>query len=106
MSEGYTLDGMREPSVKLGICLRRIKMGGEVFSVCPSFVMPYMTGYTKDVEHALLLRGVGVPYWMLTHIFGWNDMYWYRMEMAFGRQSIVGTTVKKTRTSPKRPPCG
>ena len=101
MSEGYALDGMREPSVKLGICLRRIKIGDEVFSVCPSFVMPYMTGFTKDVENALLLRGVGVPYWILTHIFGRNDMYWYRMEMAFGRQSIVGTTVKRPERLPK-----
>lgn len=103
MSKGYTLDGFMKPSEKLKIRLRRIKLAatGEVFSVCPSFVMPYMTGYTKDVEHALFLLGFGVPYWALTHVYGRNDMYWYRQHMSFGRNSIVGTTVKDPESLPK-----
>ena len=56
--------------------------------------MPYMTGYTDDVENALFLRRFGVPYWALTHVFGHDDMYWQRLEERLGRNSIVGTTIK------------
>jgi len=34
-----------------------------------------------------------VPFWGLTHVFGRDDMYWYRLTTAFGCNSIVGTTV-------------
>jgi len=54
-----------------------------------------MRGRVEDVEHALLLRSYGVPYSVLTHIFGHDDMYWYRLETSLGLNSIVGTTVKK-----------
>jgi hypothetical protein len=47
------------------------------------------------VAHALFLRGkFGVPYWGLTHVFGHNDLYWERLELRLGHNSIVGTTVK------------
>ncbi len=96
MPQGYELHDFLPASVKLGIRMRRIKIlaTGEVFMVRPSFVMPYMTGYTKDVAHPLFLQRFGVPYWALTHVFGGDDMYWYRMVASFGRNSIVGTTVK------------
>jgi hypothetical protein len=45
----------------------------EVFSVCPAFVMPYMTGLTSEVADALFLLGFGVPFWGLTHVFGRNE---------------------------------
>lgn len=103
MSEGYQCHDTRAPSVKLGLRLRRIKLlaTGEVYSVCPSFVMPYMVGYTADVAKALFLQGFGVPYWALTYVFGRDDMYWYRLTVAFGRNSIVGTTVKCPESLPK-----
>jgi len=71
MGEGYQCHDIRAPSVKLGIRLRRIKLVAtdEVFSICPSFVMPYMTGMTSDVAHALFLQGFGVPFWALTHVW-------------------------------------
>ena len=34
------------------------------------------------------------PPWALAYIFGKNENYWYRLENRFGRNSIVGTTVK------------
>ena len=80
------------------IQLRRIKVNnpdkpqGDVFTIAPSFVLPYMTGYTEDVEKALFLRGkFGVPYWGLTYVFGHNDMCWERLELSLGRNSLVGT---------------
>ena len=60
IQQGYTLHDILPESKKLpGIRLRRIKVpaydGGEeeVFTIRPSFVLPYMTGYTDDVEKAL-----------------------------------------------------
>lgn len=103
MSAGYWWHDIRAASVKLGLRVRRIKLvaTGQVYSVCPSFVMPYMVGYTADLAHPLFLQGFGVPYWALTHVFGRDDMYWYRLTVAFGRSSIVGTTVKCPEALPK-----
>ena len=96
MAGGYQFHDFTPPSVKLGVRLRRIKLTAtrEVYSVCPSFIMPYMVGYVAEVDHALFLMSFGVPYWALTHVFGRNDMYWYRLGVAWGRNSLVGTTVK------------
>ena len=89
-------------SAKLDVCVRRIRLAatGEVYGIHPSFVMPYLVGYTADVEHALFLEGFGVPFWALTHVFGRDDMYWYRLSAAVGRNSIVGTTVKRAEHLP------
>ncbi len=102
LAEGYQFHDFTPASVKRGVRRRRIKLNatGEVYSVCPSFVMPYMVGYVSEVEHALFLMSFGVPDWALTHVFGRNDMYWYRLGVAWGRNSLVGTTVK----DPKRLP--
>ena len=83
MGEGYKLHDM-QVSAKLDVRVRRIKLKatGEVYGICPSFVMPYMVGYSADVQHALFLEGFGVPFWALTHVFGRNDMYWYRLTAA------------------------
>lgn len=101
MGEGYKLHDTRV-SAKLGVRMRRImlKATGEVYGICPSFVMPYMVGYTADVAHALFLQGFGVPFWALTHVFRRDDMYWYRLTTAVGRNSIVGTTVKHPESLP------
>jgi hypothetical protein len=95
-AQGYLLKDDRV-SAKLGIRLRRIecKATAEVFTVRPSFVMPYMTAFTDDVAHPLFLRRFGVPFWGLTHVFGKYPMYWYRLEMSLARNSIVGTTVRR-----------
>ncbi|NDY73406.1 hypothetical protein DO021_17345 [Desulfobacter hydrogenophilus] len=41
--------------------------------------MPYMTGFVKDVENPLFLRKFAVPFWALSHCFGKNPMYLYRL---------------------------
>ena len=102
MSGGYKLHD-RQVSAKLKIDVRRIKLKdtGEVHSICPSFVMPYKVGYTQDVADALFLHTFGVPFWALSHVFGRNDMYWYRLTNALGRNSIVGATVHDPERLPK-----
>jgi hypothetical protein len=93
---GYTLKDSRT-SKKTGLTLRRIQCNasGESFTICPCFVLPYMTGLTDEVEKPLFLRRFGVPFWALARVFGRNPMYWYRLEASLGRNSVVGTTVRK-----------
>ena len=93
--KGYELKDRRE-SRKTGLTIRRIELrDGTAYSVRPSFLMPYLSGRTDDVEAPLFLRKFGVPYWALAHLFGHDAMYWYRMETGLGRNSIVGTTVRR-----------
>src|SRR5207247_88876 len=67
------------------------------FTVRPSFVMPYMTALTEEVEKALYLRSFGVPFHALATVFGRDAMYWYRLEVSLGRNSLVGTTVRQAK---------
>jgi hypothetical protein len=104
IGEGYKLHGALPQSKKMPeVKLRRIQLNApddegkrQVFSVAPCFVLPYMTGYTDEVEKALFLyEKFGAPFWGLTYVFGRNDMYWYRLTQNLGRNSIVGTTIKE-----------
>lgn len=104
ITKGYTFHSFSAPSKKLnGLRCRRIKLNadGEVFMIAPSFVMPYMTAYSADVSAPLLLICFAVPLWVLTLIFGHNDQYWYRLAVHFGRNSLVGTTVKDPKKLPR-----
>jgi hypothetical protein len=103
IGQGYTLHS-KYPSAKIPeIVMRRIELkeNKDVFTIAPSGVMPYMTGYTDDVEKALFLLRFGVPYWARTYVFGKNDMYWFRQFCHFGRYHIVQTTVKDLEKLPK-----
>ncbi len=95
-AQGYSLKDCR-CSTKTGLTLRRIlcKATGQAFSVRPSFVLPYQVGLTDDAHNPLLLRRFGVPFWVLARIFGKDPSYWYRLEVSLGRNSVVGTTVRK-----------
>lgn len=101
MEQGYTWHDIL-PSKKMSdVSLRRIKLKAldnvgqaQVFTIVPSFVMPYMSGYTDELEKALFLRRFGVPYWAITYLFGHNDLYWERHVARLGRYDLVGTTVK------------
>lgn len=100
IGQGYTLHDILPESNKMpGIRLRRIELKvapndtSPVYTIRPSFVLPYMMGYTDEVEDALFLRQ-WVPHWALTRTFGRDDKYWYRLENRLGRNSLVGTTVK------------
>ena len=99
---GYTLHDILPPSVKMpDVQLRRIQLKAQdengcrpVFTIASSEVLPYMTGYTDEVEKPLFLRRFSVPFWGLSYVFGRNDSYWYRLSTHLGRYEIVGTTVK------------
>jgi hypothetical protein len=101
--QGYRLYGLHPASKKMpDVRMRRIRFHAtdEVYTIAPSFVMPYATGDVDEVEKALFLRRFGVPYWGLTYVFGRNDMYWQRLVNHLGRYDLVGTTVKGPETLP------
>ena len=100
VAAGYLMKDIYQ-SKKLSIPLRRIQVAGISYSVRPSFVMPYLTGVTDEIEKALFFRKFSVPFWALSHVFGKDPMYWYRIEQTLGRNSIVGTTVKDPDDIPK-----
>lgn len=88
-------------SKKLDLSFRRISVGEQAYTIHPSFVMPYMTGFTEDVAKPLFLRKFSVPYWAIAHLFGKDPMFWYRLETTLGRYSLVGTTVKTAQNLPQ-----
>jgi hypothetical protein len=94
-AEGYRLKDDRV-SVKQKVPIRRLILrDGTAYGVRPSFLMPYMTARTDDVQGPLFLRKFAVPFWALARVFGRDPMYWYRIECGLGRFSLVGTTVRR-----------
>ena len=100
ITNGYLMKDIRF-SAKLSIPVRRIEIGGTSYTVRPSFVMPYMTGFVDDVEKGMFLRKFDVPFWALAYVFGRDPMYWFRIEQSIGRKSIVSTTVKQPQYLPE-----
>jgi hypothetical protein len=100
--QGFKMYDILPESKKIpGLRLRRIELyTGDVFTIRPSFVLPYMTGYTDEVEKPLFLRRWGVPHWALAYVFGRDEQYWYRLESRLGRNSVVGTTIKEATQLP------
>lgn len=93
-ARGYAMKDGRT-SLKQGVSMRRIVLrDGSSYSIRPSFLMPYMTARTEEVEGPLFLRKFGVPFWALARVFGGDPMRWYRLEIGLGRNSLVGTTVR------------
>lgn len=103
MPAGFTLHDMRESSKQAGLRLRRIKINesNEVYTVRPSFVMPYLIAKTDEIEKALYLRQWGVPFSALVYVFGHDAMFWYRAWLRLGRPNLVGSTVKREETMPE-----
>ena len=101
MGNGYTFHD-RYRSRKQGVVLRRIQLTAtaEVFTLRPSFLLPYCIARTEDVEKALYLRQWGVPFTALAYVFGRNAMFWYRAWLSLGRPNLVGTTIKATDKMP------
>lgn len=93
---GFTFHDSYTSRKQKDLVLRRIrlKQDGAVFTLRPSFVMPYLIARTAAVEKALYLRQWGVPFDALAYTFGHDAMFWYRAWLACGRPQLVGTTVK------------
>ncbi|MFC1960764.1 hypothetical protein ACFLYO_08640, partial [Chloroflexota bacterium] len=107
-SEGFTLHDQYQSKKMNGEIVRRVRQKRadeqgqrQVYTVTPSYLMPYMTGYTDEVADALFLVSFGVPCWALTMVFGHNDMYWQRHIERLGRYDIVGTTVQHAERLPQ-----
>jgi hypothetical protein len=103
IEQGFHLTGRLPESKKLpGIRLRQLRLAdGRVFTLRPSFVLPYMAGTVEEVDYPLLLLSFGLPTWVVTQGFGHNDMYWHRLVERFGRNSLAGTTVRDPQRLPE-----
>jgi hypothetical protein len=108
IAAGYTLHDRRSSSKMPAIRLRRIKLKTDtaqgqapVFTIAPSGIMPYMTGYTDEVEKPLFLGRFGTPFWALSYVFGRDDQYWFRLVSHLGRYEIIQTTVRAIGQLPK-----
>jgi hypothetical protein len=90
-------------SIKQQLWTRRIELTAtrQLFQIRPSFLMSSMVARTDEVEKALYLRHWGVPFDALCHVFGRHPMFWSRAEVALGRPSIVGSTVKQPQRLPE-----
>ena len=100
ITAGYLMKDIYH-SIKQSVPIRRIEISGISYSIRPSFLMPYMTGITDEIEKALFMRKFNVPFWALSYVFGKDPMYWYRMEQSLGRNSIVGTTIRNPADIPQ-----
>lgn len=100
ISNGYKMKDIYY-SKKQEFDIRRIEIEDIAYTIRPSFVLPYMTGMTDEVEKTLFMRKFNVPFWALSYVFGKDPMYWYRIEQTLGRNSIVGTTIKKADDIPE-----
>jgi len=100
ITKGYQMKDIYQ-SKKQSVLIRRIEIAGVPYTIRPSFLMPYMTGFVDEIEKALFLRKFNVPFWALSYVFGKYPMYWYRMEQSLGRNSIVGTTIRNPDDIPR-----
>lgn len=89
----YQFKGKDRLSKKLGIRQRRILIGGQLYRLRPSFVMPYMRCRTSEAAAGLLLARKSTPFWVISAILGRNPMFWYRCFLCLSRFNLVGTTV-------------
>ena len=88
-------------SKKQAIMIRRIQIDDTAYTIRPSYLTPYLSGIVEDIEKALFMRKFNVPFWALSYAFGKDPMYWYRIEQSLGRNSIVGTTIRKADDIPE-----
>ena len=100
--QGFTFHDAYQ-SKKTAHLIRRVKLkeNREVFALRPSFLMPYCTALTDEIEKALYLLQFGVPLAALCYVFGRDEMYWYRLFLQLGRPSLLGTTVKDKARMPR-----
>jgi hypothetical protein len=93
---GYVLYGYTPASTKLDVHCRRLRLeeGKVVYTVAPSFGMPYRSGEVEDVSNALFLMRLNVPCGAMAQVFGRHAMFWDRLDQGLGRFSVGGTTGK------------
>ena len=60
-----------------------------------------MRGKIADIKWGLFIIRFGVPFWAIALVFGKYSMYWYRLWLDLGRNSLIGTTVFSQENLPK-----
>jgi len=100
INQGYLMKDLRY-SQKLKVYQRRILIKGITYTIKPSCLMPYLSGFTNEVEKGLYFRKFNVPYEALAYAFGHDAMYWYRLETQLGRYELVGSTIKESKQLPE-----
>lgn len=85
---------------KLTLRRVRLKMTRAVFTLAPSFLLPYAVGRTDAVEKALALAQCGVPAEALAFVFGRDASFDERWLRSLGRFHLGGTTIKAAATLP------
>jgi len=101
MSSGYMFNGKTRISKKIGLRMRKIKIGKVSYRIRPSFVLSYGRLATESVAHGLFLKRFGVPFWALATVFGHDAMWWYRLYISLGKQNIVSTSVYNLESLPR-----
>ena len=64
-----------------------------------------MRGKTADLKWGLFLMRFGVPFWAIAMVFGKYAMFWYRWWVDFGRNSVIGTTLRSAEDLPENILC-
>jgi hypothetical protein len=102
-ARGWQFHSHYQLKKQAGLKVRRLRLNQsrEVFTLRPSFLMPYGIAYTTEVEKALYLRQFGVPFDALVYVFGQNTSFWERAWLSFSRPSLVGTTIKDVEKLPR-----
>ena len=98
---GYSFKGFERESKKQKFRKRRIKIGEVVYRVHPAFIASYMRGKVSDVKWSIFIMRFGVPFWAIALVFGKYPMYWYRLWLDLGRNSLVGTTIFSVKNLPQ-----
>lgn len=93
LSQGYQLHDIRY-SRKMSLSYRRISIGKEIYTIHPSFIMPYWSGKVVDCRDGIMLYLRGTSLDNIVTCFGENQQKWLDRVNHLGRFSIVGTTVK------------
>jgi hypothetical protein len=93
VESGFILKGFDRISKKQGCAKRRIQICGSIYRIHPAFLASYMRAELKDIKWGIFLMRFGVPFWALALVLGKYAMFWYRLWIDLGKNSVVGTTI-------------
>ncbi|MBE7530924.1 MAG: hypothetical protein HND44_20835 [Chloroflexi bacterium] len=104
MAQGYSLCGVLH-STKMELKTRRIRLKSnqKTYQIRPSFAMPYMIGWTDELENPSIYCNGAFPLkpWLMCLVVTPCTGIGLTWLLAFGRASLVGTTVKTAEKLPQ-----
>ncbi len=101
IDKGFRLNGRTVASAKTGYQLRIIEIDNSYCRILPCFLFPYMRALDEATGQAIRFIRYGVPFWVIAEEYGHDPMYWYRLMLHLGKNSIVGTTAKSSEELPE-----